>query len=413
MFISATNTLAGLVFAGLVSAAPLDAPKRIGVVVPLHKRGHASLSNNGVIIPSALANAAKRVQVKYTKGNAAYKQRFGEDLFDFGAPLVKRQAESLTDEQEELWAGEITIGTPPQSFLVDFDTGSADLWVPNAECTTGGCKGHKTFDASQSSTVESQAGRFSISYGDGGTSSGPIFSDTVTVAGLTAPQQYFSAVTAESNSFAQDPSDGLMGLAFSSISELGQPTFPENLKSAGVIPSNVFAFKLASSGSELYFGGANPERYNGDIAYSPLTSQTYWLTTGSATAGGQEGYSGGMIIDSGTTLIVGPTDSVDNFWRAAGGQECDPQTCGGDGFYTFDCASPPSVAFNFGGVSFAMSSDTLSIGTTDDTGAMCVGSIMATDSVPQNAWIVGDSFMKNVYTVFDADNSQVGFANLA
>ncbi|QRW12729.1 aspartyl protease [Ceratobasidium sp. AG-Ba] len=413
MFISATNTLAGLVLAGLVSAVPLDAPKRIGVVVPLHKRGHASLSNNGVIVPSALANAAKRVQVKYTRGNAAYKQRFGEDLFDFGATLVKRQAEALTDEQEELWAGEITIGTPPQSFLVDFDTGSADLWVPNAGCTTGGCKGHKTFDVSKSSTVQPQTGNFSISYGDGSTSSGPIFSDTVMVAGLTVPRQCFSAVTAESDSFAQDPSDGLMGLAFSSISQIGQPTFPENLKSAGMVKSNVFAFKLAPTGSELYFGGTNSQLFTGDITFAPLTSKTYWLTTGSATAGAQEGYSGGMIIDSGTTLIVGPTDSVDKFWQTAGGKKCDSQDCGGDGFYTFDCANPPSVAFNFGGVSFAMSSDSLSIGTTDSTNTTCAGSIMAADGVPKDAWIVGDSFMRNVYTVFDADNSQVGFANLA
>jgi hypothetical protein len=53
------------------------------------------------------------------------------------------------------------------------------------------------------------------------------------------------------------------------------------------------------------------------------------------------------------------------------------------------------------------------VGTTDSSGSTCVGSIMATDSVPDNAWIVGDAFMTNVYNVFDQANSQVGFANLA
>ncbi|KAG8692026.1 Type I transmembrane sorting receptor [Ceratobasidium sp. 395] len=413
MFAS-TNALATLALVGFVSAVPLDTHRRVGVVVPLHKRGPTSLNSEGVIVPTALANVAKQVQVKYAAGNAAYKQNTGKALFpNLEGSLVKRQSEPLTDEQEELWAGEITIGTPPQKFLIDFDTGSADLWVPNLACPTEGCKSHKTFDVSKSSTVKPQSGNFSISYGDGSSSSGPIFTDTVSMAGLTVPEQFFSAVTEESDSFAKDPSDGLMGLAFSSISNLNQSTFFENLKPAGAIKEAVFAFKLASNGSELFLGGTNPSLFTGDITFSPLTSKTFWLTNGAAAAGDKEAYSGGMIIDSGTTLIVGPQDSVDAFWKAAGGEKCDAQVCGSDGFYTYDCASPPSVAFNFGKDSFAMSPDTLTIGTTDDSKKTCVGAIMATDGVPNDAWIVGDAFMRNVYTVFDADNAQVGFAKLA
>ncbi|KAG8735641.1 Type I transmembrane sorting receptor [Ceratobasidium sp. 428] len=413
MFTS-TNALATLALVGLVSAVPIDTHRRVGVVVPLHKRGPTSLNSEGVIVPTALANVVKQVQVKYAAGNAAYKQNTGKALFpNLEGSLVKRQNEPLTDEQEELWAGKITIGTPPQEFLVDFDTGSADLWVPSSTCTSKGCGAHKNFDVSKSSTVEPQSGNFSIFYGDGSSSSGPIFTDTVTVAGLTVKKQFFSAVTQESDSFAQDPSDGLMGLAFSSISNMNESTPIENLASTGAIKSNVFSFKLASNGSELFFGGTNSELFTGDIAFSPLTSKTFWLTNGAATAGDKEAYSGGMIIDSGTTLIVGPKDSVDSFWKAAGGEQCDAKVCGGDGFYTYDCASPPSVAFKFGDASFAMSPDTMTIGTTDDSKKTCVGAIMAADGVPNDAWIVGDAFMRNVYTVFDADNAQVGFAKLA
>lgn len=42
----------------------------------------------------------------------------------------------------------------------------------------------------------------------------------------------------------------------------------------------------------------------------------------------------------------------------------------------------------------------------------CVASIVGQD-VGVEAWIVGDAFLRNVYTVFNVGTSSVGFANLA
>ncbi|KAF8593697.1 acid protease [Ceratobasidium sp. AG-I] len=406
----ANVALAAAIAASVVSATPVADGSKI-LTIPLHKRG-TPLSKDGKIVASALARQVVKVQKKYARGNAAYKKNTGLDLFKGVHAVEKRQAEPLVDEEDDLlWAGTITIGTPGQSFLIDFDTGSADLWVPSSSCTSSGCSPHKKYTASSSSTSTKKTGTFSISYGDGSTASGPIYTDTVTVAGLSATSQYFSPVTSESSSFSSDPEDGILGLAFSSISAIGQPTLIETLYSQGKISSPTFAFRLATSGSELYLGGVDTAKYTGTITYAALTSKTYWLTTGSSSVGSTLGYSGAMIIDSGTTIIVGPTSTVATWWsKVPNYAACSTSVCGTTGYYTYLCASPPTVSFTFNGKSFTIPSADFNLGTADNAGTRCVGAIVGTSGVPDNAWIVGDTLMKQTYTIFDETNSRVGFA---
>ena len=92
--------------------------------------------------------------------------------------LAKRQSESLTDEDSDTeWAGKISVGTPAQKFLIDFDTGSSDLWIPSSSCSSSTCKSKTRYSASSSSTSSKKSGSFSIEYGDGSTVSGPIYTD--------------------------------------------------------------------------------------------------------------------------------------------------------------------------------------------------------------------------------------------
>ncbi|KAK9791854.1 hypothetical protein WJX73_005057, partial [Symbiochloris irregularis] len=47
----------------------------------------------------------------------------------------------------------IFLGTPPQLFTVQIDSGSPGLWVPSSDCTDLACTTHRRFDASRSSTA--------------------------------------------------------------------------------------------------------------------------------------------------------------------------------------------------------------------------------------------------------------------
>ena len=53
--------------------------------------------------------------------------------------------------------GELAVGTPEQSFMVCFDTGSADLWLPGKACRSASCLTHQVFDDAASSTFQVSA----------------------------------------------------------------------------------------------------------------------------------------------------------------------------------------------------------------------------------------------------------------
>ncbi|KAI0953545.1 hypothetical protein AcW1_007736 [Taiwanofungus camphoratus] len=326
----------------------------------------------------------------------------------FEAALGKRNGLPLTDQNNNMeWTGTVSIGTPAQEFIIDFDTGSADLWVPAAGCD--GCESQDRYDPSSSSTSQEESGTFSIGYGDGSTTSGPIYTDTVSVAGVTVTGQYLSAVDSESGVLSGSPSDGLMGMAFPALSQLQNNPFMWTAVDQGAVSKGEFGFKLSSEGAELYFGGVDKSLYTGKIEYHDISADTGFWQIGSASAliNGQTAMSGfDTIIDSGTTLMYAPPDVATQFYENIdGAQEID------QGLYMFPCDSAPTVAFTWGGKTWQIDPSDFVIGQED---GQCVGALGGKDlGFGDNVWLVGDTFMRNVYSVFSIDKNAVGFAALA
>ncbi|KAE8234311.1 hypothetical protein CF326_g642 [Tilletia indica] len=298
--------------------------------------------------------------------------------------------EPLTDQENELlWTGQVGVGTPVQTITLDFDTGSSDTWV-----------NPKIYKPSASSTAKKTGKTFRVAYGDGSNASGDIYLESVTVGGLTALNQAFGNAT---KSTLQDSGNqGIAGMAFETIAQFNAPPFFDTLVSQGTAPQNVFAFGLWPEGARLDLGQIVAEAYQGDITYSKVDdSDGFWTTSFEVT--GAEGTQTG-IIDTGTTLILGPVDVVTAIYKSLG---VETQVQDGQVYGVYPTNSPPTITFTFNGTPFTLSPEALSF---QVQGENTIAGLIGGDLGAGPAWIVGDTFLQDVYAVFDKGNLQVGFA---
>merc|ERR1712002_235175 len=209
------------------------------------------------------------------------------------------------------------------------------------------------YDSGKSSTYKANGTKFEIQYGSG-SMSGFLSTDSVCIAGVCVTDQTFAEATHEPGlAFIAAKFDGILGMGFPQISVLGVTPVFDNMVEQSVVEEPVFSFWLnrdpnAEHGGELILGGSDEQYYTGEMTYVPVERKGYWeikmdaMNSNSNNSSGNSttnnvGCSGGCtaIVDTGSSLLVGPTAETNAINKMIGGKEIVP----GTGQYSVDCAT--------------------------------------------------------------------------
>ncbi|OQR74805.1 lysosomal aspartic protease-like [Tropilaelaps mercedesae] len=336
-------------------------------------------------------------------------------------PVLDNNIEFINNYMDAQYYGPITIGNPPQTFQVVFDTGSSNLWVPSSKCpiTNVACLLHNKYHSEKSSTYITNGTVFNIQYGSGAVS-GKLSTDSIAVNGITIANQTFAEILKESGlGFIAAKFDGILGMAYPEISVLGVlPVFDEMVRQ-NTVEQAIFSFYLTRdinhpNGSELVIGGVDPKHFKGEISYFPVSQKGYWqFKIDKVTAS----YKVGLclngcqaIADTGTSLIAGPTPDIMKLNEAIGAA---PFL---NGEYMVNCDNlpkMPNITFTLGGKDFTLRPEEYVLKMSQGELPICLSGFIGLDVPRGPLWILGDIFIGKYLTIFDRRNNRVGFAEAA
>lgn len=349
-------------------------------------------------------------------------------------PLVRRSkvalaqvsgdASAATKKQKQAseYYGQVSVGSPPQKFLVVFDTGSGNLLLPSVECTDEACTSHKRFDskisatssqiayADKPDTVIDQDGTrdiVTITFGTG-EMSGVYVKDNVCLGnGDICSQANFVAATEESDEpFSLVPFDGILGLSLPQMAEGPAFSVFDRMAKSGALEQDVFGVFFGNEGeqSEVTFGAWREDRMATELFWSPVTAEGYWqvqmeditlANTPQMICSGPRKCQ--VAVDTGTSLLAGPSDVVETLVESLQvSQDCS------------NLGKLPDLGFIVGKHILNLKAEDYVSQTSDG----CSLGLMALDLPPPKGplFIFGDPFLRKYYTVYDRSNMRVGFA---
>ncbi|KAF2668184.1 acid protease [Microthyrium microscopicum] len=307
----------------------------------------------------------------------------------------------------------LSLGSNSQSAMVQLDTGSVELWVDPICASSQSpdfCNALPRYDPTTSTTSHNLQTQFGIQYGSGSVQ-GTYYTDTVASGSASIPGLQFGVAT--QSDFL---SFGILGLGPVIFPAPYEP-FIYQLATQNTIASPAFSLDLRSINDpegSIIFGGLDTMKYKCNLAKAPIIPYyqapdgvpRFWInfngvavTTASGSNAIPLAQPQPVFLDSGATLSYLPAALFNAIGAAFPGATYYSPT----GYYIAPCNTVGSLDFTFGNTLVQVPfSEFLLVA--DNTGQTCILGMQAA-SGPQ--YILGDSFLRAAYVVFDLGNSNL------
>lgn len=329
-----------------------------------------------------------------------------------------------SNNDDQAFSVNITLNANDHQVLID--TGSPYLWLYGSNCTDASCKDKDLFDSKLATPVDDDV--FALVY-TSGIASGSIFEDGIIIAGFETQKFNFGVADKVPDLFKDYQFSGVLGLPADASSNTGLVNAVTFLSENDDIKSSKFTICMGEYDSDsknsglLYLGSTMDSLHQGDVYTSTIIDEAssqweikidnifiddFQISFDAIKINGQQTNNSRIgLLDSGTSSLILPVADANVVHSFLSDSITDGEN------YAILCNTTAVFDIEISGKNWTLTPD-IYVGSPypkdEDMNGYCVSNIQGLDSLADNAWILGISFMKDKYVEFDYENRSINIA---